>query len=395
MAETITLADALKRNQLDEARKRLENNEKLPKDLPTHEQRSIYDQLLQAKAFDIITSLVKGRSIETDLYEYEKLDGSIFESIFRYLGKEEADQQFLASFLEKVDNINDAVNNKTLLQLAFNRSVPIELIQVLVNAGCDVHYKDNYEETYLHKIIQEYDIKEATGLVYFEYLLAQGLDPNAGNIVRTTPLHVALDRNKRQYVDFLLEHGADPNLPGKDGETAFYMAIVHQVCEVALYEKLAQFAPADFNVTNKNGETLLGGALRMRNASERDIQLINALVRDGADVYQTSVYYSADKAAMDWVSEKPADLLQALLDTGVVDLDRRDNSGNTLLHKVCAYNVNYDQEAARQLYRKAKMLIEQGADANAMNDQDQSPMDLAAQDNLKVKTVELLLKHKA
>lgn len=395
MTETITLADALKRNQLDEARKKLEQHEKLPKDLPSHEQRSIYDQLVQAKAFDIITQLVQHHSIETDLYEYKQLDGSIFESIFRYLGKAQADQEFLAAFLEKVDNINDAVNNKTLLQLAFNRSVPVELIQVLADAGCDVHYKDNYEEGYLHKIIQEYDIKEATGLVYFAYLLEQGLDLNAGNIVRTTPLHVALDRNKRQYVDFLLQQGADPNLPGKDGETAFYMAVVHQVCDAALYEKLAQYAPADFNVINKNGETLLGGALRMRNASERDIQLIKALVRDGADVYQTSVYYSQDKAAMDWVSEKNGDLLEALLEMGVVDLDHRDNSGNTLLHKVCAYNVNYDQEAARQLYRKAKMLLAQGADVNALNDQDQSPMDLAAQDNLKAKTVELLLKHKA
>jgi ankyrin repeat protein len=66
-----------------------------------------------------------------------------------------------------------------------------------------------------------------------------------------------------------------------------------------------------------------------------------------------------------------------------------------LLHQVCAFNVNYDQEVARQLYQKVKLLIEAGADPNATNDRDQTPMMLAAQDNLKVKTVELLLKHKA
>jgi ankyrin repeat protein len=57
--------------------------------------------------------------------------------------------------------------------------------------------------------------------------------------------------------------------------------------------------------------------------------------------------------------------------------------------------VNYDQEAARQLYQKVKLLIAAGADPNAMNDKDETPLMLAVQDNLKAKTVELLLKHKA
>ncbi|GAA0542334.1 ankyrin repeat domain-containing protein [Chitinophaga japonensis] len=396
MIEVNTLAEALNKGLLDEARKQINQGQKLPKDLPSHQKRNIYDRLLQSKAFDIVHALTASQTIETDLYEYEKLDGSVFESIFRNTGAAPADLEFLASFLEKIDNVNDAVNNQTLLELAFTHSVPLEQIRVLADAGCDIHYKDNYEESYLHKIIKEYSIKEETGVGYLDYLLGQGLDPNAGNIVRKTPLHEALERNKQKYVELLLQQGADPNQPGKDGETAFYIAIVHQVCDAALYEKMAQYAPPDFDIANKDGETVLCGALRMRrNASEAEVRLVKALIRDGADIYQTSLYYNKDKAALDWVSEQPAGMLEGILETGVVDPDRRDNEGNTLLHKVCGYNVNYDQEAARQLYRKVKMLIAAGADVNISNDQDQRPVDLAAQDNLKVKTVELLLKHKA
>ncbi|WP_143305980.1 ankyrin repeat domain-containing protein [Chitinophaga vietnamensis] len=395
MTDVNTLADALKRGLLADAKQRIDQGEKLPKDLPSYDRRYIYDQLMQAKAFDVVDALVKSRGIETDLYEYEKLDGSIFESIFRFLRDDPADLEFLSSFLKKIDNINDAVNDKTLLELAFNSSVPVAQIEALADAGADLHYKNNYEENYLYKIIQEYGIKEDTGVQYLEYLIGQGLDPNAGNIVRETPLHLAVGKNKQQYVDLLLQNGADPNLPGKDGETVFYYAVVHQG-NTAVYEKLAQHVSPDFDITNKNGETLLCGALRVHNrASESNIKLIKALLRDGADIYQTSPYYSVDKAALDWVAEQPADMLEAVLDAGVVDIHRRDNQGNTLLHKVCAYNVNYDQEAARQIYRKVKLLIDKGADANVTNDQDQSPMDLAAQDNLKSKTVELLLKHKA
>jgi ankyrin repeat protein len=129
-------------------------------------------------------------------------------------------------------------------------------------------------------------------------------------------------------------------------------------------------------------------------ASEIEIKLLVSLINDGADIYQTSPHYSRDKSALDWISEQPADVLQAVLETGVVDIERKDNEGNTLLHKVCAYNVNYDQEAAKHVYRKAKLLIEQGANVSTTNDHDQTPMDLAAQDNLKIKTVELLLKNK-
>lgn len=390
------LTDALKRGNLPAAKELIDQGEKLPKDLQSYEKNQIYDTLIRAKAFELINALVKDGFIETDIYEYEKFDNTIFPSLFRYLGTEPADLDFLTAFTRKLDNINDAVQDKTLLNIAFNNSAPIEHIKILVDAGCNVNYKTNYEENYLYKIVQEYAIREDTGVVYLEYLIGEGLDPNAGNIVKETPLHLAIGSNKQKYIELLLQHGADLNQPGKDGETPFYAAIVHQVCNVERYEKLAAHAPLDFDIANKNGETVFCGAMRMRRGtSTEDVALIKALIRDGADIYQTSPYYAKDKAAIDWLAERPADMLQGVMETGVIEIDRRDDEGNTLLHKVCAYNVNYDQEAARQLYRKVKLLIEQGADVNITNDLDQRPIDLASTDNLKSKTVELLLKHKA
>jgi ankyrin repeat protein len=396
MYEVNALADAIKRNKFEEAKQRMEQGEKLPKNLDDFDKGQIYDALISGWAFELINSFIKDGVIETDIYEYDKFDRTIFERLFKKLGNDEADLNFLNDFLQKLDNINDALQDKTLLGLAFFSSAPIEVIKLLVDAGCDIHYKTNYDENFLYKIIQEYDIKEETGLTYLEYLIQEGLDPNAGNIVRETPLHLAISKNKKKYIELLLQNGADLNQQGKDGETPFYAAVVHQVCNVETYNMLKQYAPVDFDIANKNGETVLLGAVRMRRrGSEDEIQLLVGLINDGADVYQTSPYYSKGKSALDWISEQPADVLQAVLETGVIEIDRKDDEGNTLLHKVCAYNVNYDQEAAKHVYRKAKLLIEQGADVNSTNDLDQTPMDLAAQDNLKTKTVELLLKNKA
>lgn len=389
------LLNALKTNSLEEAATLIRQGEKIPRDLPAYEIRQLFENLLQAKAYELILSLMDSRSIETDIYEYEKLDGHIFDSLFRRITPAEDDLQFMRNFTAKLDNISDAVQNKTLLELAFLQQTPLAAIQILVDAGCNVQYKDNAEAGYLYKVVQEFNIREEKGLEYLTFLIEQGLDPNEGNIVGETPLHLAISKNKKQYIDFLLQQGADLNQPDRNGETPFYAVVVHQVCDADTYARFTAYSAPDFNIVNKSGESLLCGAVRMRSrGTDRDIALLKALISDGADVYQTAPHYGHEKSALDWMCEQPAGMLEAVLEAGVADVTRRDDSGNTLLHQVCAYNVNYDQEAARQLYRKVKLLIEHGADPNATNDKDETPMMLAVQDNLKSKTVELLLKHK-
>ncbi len=128
------------------------------------------------------------------------------------------------------------------------------------------------------------------------------------------------------------------------------------------------------------------------NHSESGINLLKQLIEDGADLYQTNIYYGEEITALDLIAEKSAEVLAIVLESGQVDINRNDDQGNTLLHKVCAYNVNYDAEKAKETYKKVKLLIEYGADTTATNDQDQTALMLASDDNLKIKTVELLIK---
>jgi hypothetical protein len=218
------LVNALKKNNLEETSALIGQGEKIPRDLPGYETRQIFETLLQAKAYELIIKLASSGSIETDIYEYEKLDGTIFETIFRKMTAAEEHQQFLRDFVSKLDNISDAVQNKTLLELAFVNQAPIETIRVLVDAGCNVHYKDNSEAGYLYKIVQEYNIREEKGLEYLTFLIQQGLDVNEGNVVGETPLHLAINKNKKSYIEFLLQQGADLNQANKEGETPFHRA---------------------------------------------------------------------------------------------------------------------------------------------------------------------------
>jgi hypothetical protein len=62
------------------------------------------------------------------------------------------------------------------------------------------------------------------------------------------------------------------------------------------------------------------------------------------------------------------------------------------LHKICQVNLNYDENRARDLYKKVKYLVGEGIDPQLENVMDKKAVDYAMEDNIKVKTVEWLLK---
>lgn len=397
---TSTLEQHLNADNFQEARLLLHKGEKLNQGIQDHQKSQIFDKLIQKKQFDIIEHLINDKTIETDIYEFEHFDRSIFQSIVRYLPADEDSIAFFATFINNFDNLNDEVNGQTLLGYFFEQGMSLRSIEVLIAAGCDPHFKNNAEQNYIHRVVKLYIRKfnlndeQLAQLIlgYVDILVARGVDINEQDVVSKTPLVYAIEFNKKAYLKHLLELGADPNLIDKDGNSAFYYAVVN-LRDQSIYNELAQFATPDFSVINKAQVNILFEYVRMLNGNaERDIIFLKKLIEDGADLYQSVTHYSKSVTPLNMIAEKSADVLSAVLDTGAIDINRQDDRGNTLLHLVCAYNVNYEQDKAKETYRKVKLLLGQGADAAITNDDDKTALMLASDDNLKVKTVELLMK---
>ncbi|NII81453.1 MULTISPECIES: ankyrin repeat domain-containing protein [unclassified Pedobacter] len=394
-----TLDQQLNARKFEEAKSMMRNGEKLSKSIQEHHKSSIFDHLVREKQYEILIMMLKDKTIETDIYEFDSFDKSIFQAIVRNLGNDDEDIAFFNEFITHFDNLNDEVNTKTLLSYFFENGVSLALIKACIDAGCTTTFKNNAEENYIHQVVKSsfrrYNLndEQTTDLLkgYIDILLNEGIDINEGNVVQESPLITAIKFNKKNLIAHLLENGADPNHTDRDGNSAFFYAVAHSQSE-NIYDTLRNFASPAFDQVNKNGETLLFEYVRMMSNSESGINFLKKLIEDGADLYQASTWYSADKTPLDIIAEKHADILQAVLETGQVDVNRADNEGNTLLHKVCAYNVNYEAEKAKETYRKVKLLIENGADIALTNDQDQTALMLASDDNLKIKTVELLMK---
>lgn len=370
----------------------LTNGEKLPNTLQDFQRQQLLDQLLRAKQFEILQHFVKNKTIETDIYEYDSFNRSIFESIVRYWPDDEESNKFFGDFISQFENINDEVEAKTLLGYFLENGASLEKIKALIATGANVNFKNNAEENFIHQVIKTYPSKPELSLAYLALLIDEGVNSDEPNIVQQTPLHLAISFNRPQYIDSLLENGADVNHTDKQGNSAFYYAVAEKF-DLELYNKLSLYGTPQFDAINKNQVSLLFEYIRMLNhPSPKETELLAKLIADGADLYQNSIYYGNGTTPVDLLAEKNVDVLQTVLDTGALNVNQQDEDGNTLLHKVCAYNVNYETEKAKDTYRKTKLLLEHGADPSLTNNKDQTAVMLALDDNLKIKTVELLTK---
>lgn len=378
--------------KFDEARECLNNGEKFNEQYLKNNFSQIAAKIIEAKEIDFIEKLINAGFIETDIYELDSFDKSIFAPLTRYLKDDDESLSFFEVLMSKMDNLNDEISDQTLLRYFLEKSAPPKIIKTLIdNFGANTQYKNNAGENLIYSVINTYGLETEKTKDYISILTENGVDINEKNIVGTTPLMCAVKRTRKDILPFLLENGADPNETDNLNNTAFYYAVAEQF-SYEMYDALAAVSSPDFNIVNKDGRTLLTNFISSVSGSPTDITFLERLLADGADVNFCAQHYGQPKSGIDFIVEKKSDILKSVLENVSLDINEQDNQGNTILHKVCAYNVNYDAEMAKETYRKVKLLLDQGADITITNDKDETALMLASGDNLKIKTVELLMK---
>lgn len=387
------LCNALNKRDFKTTEELFQNGEEIPEQVNEFDLRQLYDNLIREKAFSILDILIEKGKINTDIYEYDSFKRSIFENMFSYMPAEEENLVFLKRFLSKLDNINDEVEGYTLLSFALEMKAQPGIIQTLIDAGLRTDFKNTAEDNLINQAIRINMIPPERQLAYIDMLLNAGVDLNEPNVVQQTALHIAVERDKDHLLDKLLSNGAQPNLQDNKGNSAFYYALAHKL-DLKVYKKLAAHEPADFVQRNKEDQTIFSEYLRMMQGGKSDFELLDQLLDDGANLEESAPWYGDQKTGWDWIVEKPVDIFQMALKKTSKDPNEQDNEGNTLLHKVCAIDPNYSQEKAKELYKKAKILLESGSDVSVTNTKDETAFMLASKDNLKAKLAELLLSAK-
>lgn len=387
------LLEALEKKDYLKAKELLDNGETLPENINEYTLRQVYENIIRNKAFAVLDAFVRKGKIVTDVYEYDSFRYSIYELLFKNLPVDADSLQYLKAFTEKSDNINDEIEGKTLLSFALELWADPAIVQTLIDAGLQIDFKNNAEDSLINQVVRINMIPEEKQLAYISMLLKAGVDVNEQNVERQTSIHIAVERDKKHLLDILLANGARPNEQDWKGNSAFYYALAHKQ-DAEVYKKLTAVERPDFIQVNREGQTILSEYLRMMQGYDGEMELLGQLIDDGADLEQTTPYYGEQRSAWDWIAGKSIEVLKMVLEKTGRDVNQQDDSGNTLMHKVCAVDCNYSHEAAKVIYKKVKLLLEMGADPSITNAKDETVLMLASADNLKTKTVDLLLKAK-
>jgi ankyrin repeat protein len=208
------------------------------------------------------------------------------------------------------------------------------ITSMLLAAGAKAGAKNNQGLTGLHA-----RAKTRPGIGAVKALLAAGADVNGGEENTDRPLHSALRAGDVELVRLLLDGGADPDLPGRDG--------LVPVCLCGTVEMLELLLAARVKLTAV--EPVSTGILRQARCGKEDVflrllPLVDACeVRDRGGETLLHVVSWAD-------TSDDAVRVRAVL-ARVVDCNERDGEGVTALMSA----VRYGTEAA------VRLLIDAGA----------------------------------
>lgn len=207
-------------------------------------------------------------------------------------------------------------------------------------------------------------------------LIQYGADPNRKNQRGKTYLISTVELIRiphfPYYVQALLENGADPNLQDRSGLSALHHAARKKFPEIVAL--LLNFK-ANPNLPTKKGNTPLHTIMSTSKFTPQDQEIINALLRHGANVKATNTDGRTllHTAALANALEKVKMLIDFMRRTGnlaVVNMqDRADGLYNTALH-YAAVHANPQMIMA---------LIQAGADVNERNTSRETPLNIVLQ----------------
>jgi ankyrin repeat protein len=265
------------------------------------------------------------------------------------------------------------VPDRFLLHTALNAD-RVDIAELLLEHGADVNLRDQVGETMLLRLLSEpehYLSKKVT------FLLKHGADANVQGRNLMSPLHLAEMFGEREVAQILLKYNANTNSQAYYGKTPLHIlselwhdAYNGPYCKYILnHARLLLEHGADANIRDDGGRTPLHLAV-----SKDQFGLAEILLEHGAE---SNAENNNGKTTLHMLSESRVNdngnvlHLARLLLKHEADVNRRDKDHQTPLHLA----------VGRDRFKLAGVLLEHGADANAEDKNGKTPVNINSEVN--------------
>ncbi|CAB0028309.1 unnamed protein product [Trichogramma brassicae] len=263
----------------------------------------------------------------------------------------------------------------------FNKKV----VEVLMRKGANPNLSNEDGETPLH-IIYDRDFHYDFMDIFFKILdeLNQTVQVDAQDKSGNTPLHLALLRNTKKLVEWLLRRGADINLTNENGRTPLHMCITN-LDLMKLFFKINKELDqtVQVNVRDKFGDTPLHLALQYQSDKEE----IEFLLRRGANPNLANEEGSTSLHEICRCSDDD-DMVKMLFEISEevnqhLQINARNKQGNTPLHSALDYGH----------MKVAELLVTRGACFICPNEEGSTPLHMiSARSNIDDDLVNIFFK---
>ena len=350
-------------------------------------------------------------------------------------GKDDDNPLVAQLMLERGADVNALdKDQETPLHLASYLS-KLQTVQVLLDHGGEINARNVDGQTPLHRFSQSPNILYANDPPVARLMLDRGADANARDKDRATPLHLASCYSALQTVQVLLDHNSDANAQDAEGKTplrrvsqsSYYDAgtdsgivrlLLDRGMEVNAQDKdqatplhLASYASrleivqvlldhgAKVDAKNADGQTPLHRASQCLQYRYYASQVARLLLERGADINSRDKDQATSLHLASYYGL--ADVVEVLLDHDA-QTNAKDIHGETPLHNVVlgdlcqniTTSARSQESYRREVLRLTQQLFDRGAEVNAKNMDNETPLHLSVRFRF-LGMVRMLLEHGA
>ena len=279
--------------------------------------------------------------------------------------------------LDRNADVNALDNDYTTpLHLASSHGI-LEVARLLLERGATANVKNVHGQTPLHLVSQCADLCHENSEVA-RLFLEIGMDVNVRDNCLGTPLHFACSHGNLETAQVLLDHGAEPNAQNADGQTPLHRVSQDSHIDEPDDPRVAQLMlerGANVNALDQDHETPLHLALYKSNTKtvqvllgDHDINVNVENVRGQTPLHLASLLVFTDQGS------KPdgPEVVQLLLGLGA-NVNARDKDLASPLHLASS-------RASSLASHVALVLLDNGADVNAVNIHGQNSLHILLQE---------------